>query len=222
MISIITIVEMAQPLGLFAPSLPAGATLLEAAKLMASDHCTEVFVIGRDDMPVGIVRQVDIVKSVSEGLRPDKVVVEEVMLQPLPAVEEESTAEEVSLVLAKNEVRRVPVRRGKEIVGIIEAGELFDLVLSSHRNIEVFKAVSVRSRLKIAELLSVRAMSVDDLSEELGIKPITVRHHIEVLRRNGIIEETQEESYGKVGRPLSLFKVTKSVLKRNTLELSRV
>lgn len=213
---------MAQSLGLFAPYLTVGATLLEAAKLMISNQCSEVFVMGRDDKPVGIVRQVDIVKSISEGLQPTKVTVEEVMLQPPPTVEEESTAEQVSLVLAKNDVKRVLVRRGKEIVGIIEAGELFDLISSSHRNIEVFKAISVRARLRMAELLSIRPMSVDDLSEELRIKPITVRHHIGILRRNGIVEEIQEESYGKVGRPLSLFKITKSVLKRNTLDFTSV
>lgn len=209
---------MAQSLGLFAPHLPVGATLFQAARLMTTNQCSEIFVIGRDDKPIGIVRQVDVVKSVSDGLQPNGVTVEEIMLQPPPTVEEDSTAEQVSLVLAKNDVKRVLVTRRKEIVGTIEAGELFDLISSSHRNIEVFKAVSVRTRLRIAELLSVRPMSVDDLSQELRIKPITVRHHINVLRRNGIVDEIQEESYGKVGRPLSLFKITESVLKRNAVE----
>ncbi len=219
MITMIAIIEMGKSLALFVPFLPTGATLLEASKLMTANHCSEVFAIGGDDNPVGVIRQVDIVKSISEGLQPARVTVKDAMLQPPPTVEEESTAEQVSLVLAKNDIKRVLVRRGKEIVGIIEAGELFDLISSSHRNMEVFKAISVRARLRIAELLSVEQMSVGDLSAELGIKPITVRHHLDVLRRNGIVEEIQEESYGKVGRPLSLFKVTKSVLKRTALDL---
>ena len=197
------------------PGLKPEASVFEAASLMVSEQSSEVFVVDDSGKPVGVVRSLDVVRSVADGMLPKRTTVKEVMLQPPPMVEEDATVEDVSKILAKNEMKRVLVGHGREIVGLIEAGELFNLVSASLEKVEVFKAVSVRVRLRMAELLSVRSMSIDELAEEVGIKPITVRHHIEVLRRNGIIEEFQH--LGKVGRPLGLFKATQSVLKKSVL-----
>ena len=193
------------------------ATVLDAARLMISNQTSDIFVIDDQGKPVGVVRYCDVVESVAKGLQPNKTKVKEIMLQPPPMVEEYATMNEISRVISKTEMRRILVRRGQEIIGVIEAGELFNLVSSSLDKVEVFKAISVRTRLRMAELLSTKLMGVEELAEELGIKPITVRHHLEILRRNGIIEEVQEGRLGKVGRPLSLFKTNQSVLRRGGL-----
>lgn len=199
------------------PRLNPASSVLEAAELMVSEESSEILIIDGGGRPVGVVRYVDVVRSVADGMQPSKTPVEKIMLHPPPMVDEDATMEEISKILAKTEMRRILVRRDGEITGLIEAGELFNLVSSSVERIEVFKAVSVRARLRMAELLSVRAMSVEELAEELGIKPISVRHHIDVLKRNGIIEEIQEEYFGKVGRPLSLFRTTHGVMRRGAL-----
>ncbi len=196
------------------PRVNLDSSVLEAAKLMLSEQSSEVLVVDNGLKPVGVVRYVDVVKSVAKGMQPGKTPIRHVMLQPPPMVNEDATVGEISKTLAKTEMRRILVRRGSEIVGLVEAGELFSLVSASMEKIEVFKAVSVRARVRMAELLSTRPMSVEELANELGIKPITVRHHIEVLKRNGIVEEFQEDWFGKVGRPLSLFRTTRGVLRR--------
>jgi CBS domain-containing protein len=204
---------------LFHPSISQGTKLARVAELMVSEKVSEVFVSGKDNAaPIGVVRDLDIVACVADGKDLSKVVAEDAMLRPPPYVEEGATFREVAAVVAKTQVKRILVKRGRELVGTIEAGELFDLISNSLERIDVFKAVSVRARLRIAELLSIKPMSVDELSQELGIKPITVRHHIEVLRRTGVIEESQNDHlYGKVGRPLTLFKLTNSILRRHEL-----
>ena len=201
------------------PSIPQGTKLTKVAELMVSESVSEVFVTGKDDdkKPIGVVRDLDIVECVANGKDPGKVPVEDAMLRPPPCVEEGATFKDVAAAVRKTQVKRILVKRGRELVGTIETGELFDLISSSQERMDVFKAVSVRARLRIAELLSVKPMGVDELSQELGIKPITVRHHIEVLRRTGMIEESQEHPYGKVGRPLALFKITNSILRRQEL-----
>jgi predicted transcriptional regulator len=59
--------------------------------------------------------------------------------------------------------------------------------------IELAKAFSSRSRLEILGFLSRRPMSVEELSQEVSLKTITVRHHVNLLKRTGLVEESGEE-----------------------------
>ncbi len=67
--------------------------------------------------------------------------------------------------------------------------------------IEVGKALSSHSRLEILGCLSRRPMSVEELSREVSLKTITVRHHVNLLKRAGLVEEYGEERR-KIGRPV--------------------
>jgi len=66
---------------------------------------------------------------------------------------------------------------------------------------ELGKAMSSRSRLQILDLLSRRPMSIEELSREVSLKTITVRHHVNMLKRIGLVEEHGEERR-KIGRPV--------------------
>jgi len=72
---------------------------------------------------------------------------------------------------------------------------------------ELGKAMSSRSRLQILDLLSRRPMSVEELSREVALKTITVRHHVNMLKRIGLVEEHGEERR-KIGRPVLRYKST--------------
>ena len=72
---------------------------------------------------------------------------------------------------------------------------------------ELGKAMSSRSRLQILDLLSRRPMSVEELSREVALKTITVRHHVNMLKRIGLVEEYGEERR-KIGRPVLRYKST--------------
>ena len=73
--------------------------------------------------------------------------------------------------------------------------------------IEVGKALSSHSRLEILGWLSRQPMSVEELSHKVSLKTITVRHHINLLKRAGLVEEHGEERR-KVGRPVVRYQTT--------------
>lgn len=72
---------------------------------------------------------------------------------------------------------------------------------------ELGKAMSSRSRLQILDLLSRKPMSIEELSREVSLKTITVRHHVNMLKRIGLIEEHGEERR-KIGRPVLRYRST--------------
>jgi len=72
---------------------------------------------------------------------------------------------------------------------------------------ELGKAMSSRPRLQILDLLSRRPMSIEELSREVALKTITVRHHVNMLKRIGLVEEYGEERR-KIGRPVLRYKST--------------
>lgn len=73
--------------------------------------------------------------------------------------------------------------------------------------IELGKAMSSRARLEILDLLSRKRMSIKELSREVSLKEITVRHHVNVLKRIGLIGEYGEERR-KIGRPVVRYQAS--------------
>ena len=73
---------------------------------------------------------------------------------------------------------------------------------------EIGKAMSSRSRLQILELLSRKPMSIEELSRGVSLKTITVRHHVNMLKRIGLVEEHGEERR-KIGRPVIKYQSTR-------------
>jgi predicted ArsR family transcriptional regulator len=74
--------------------------------------------------------------------------------------------------------------------------------------IEFSRAMSSRSRVDLLRLLATKDMTADEIAEKLFLKTITVRHHLNMLNRVGMIEEADEERR-KVGRPVVRYRVTK-------------
>jgi len=73
--------------------------------------------------------------------------------------------------------------------------------------IEFSKAMSSRSRVDMLRLLATKDMTADEIAEKLFLKTITVRHHLNMLNRVGMIEVVGEERR-KVGRPVVKYRVT--------------
>ena len=186
------------------PVIESESSLAEAARLM-SQHETEVLVL-EDNTPAGILRSIDLIKAIAGGMNLEETKVREAMIRPAPMVREGAKIREVIGLAHELGARKVYVTAGSKIKGHIDLDELSNLMADSWDDVEVHKALSTMVRLRIAELLSTRYMGVEQIAKEIGVKAITVRHHLEVLRRSGIIEI--EEVHGKVGRPRALFKAT--------------
>src|SRR5205814_2136006 len=64
-----------------------------------------------------------------------------------------------------------------------------------------------RTRRSILEFLKQRGRaSLDDLAQDAGIAPMSVRGHLTVLERDGLV--TYEETRGRVGRPRFVYYLT--------------
>ncbi len=68
------------------------------------------------------------------------------------------------------------------------------------------------TRRKILEILKVQGRAtVNELAEQVGIAPVSVRHHLGVLLRQGLISKYGIENRDKVGRPQVLYAATPKV-----------
>ena len=68
---------------------------------------------------------------------------------------------------------------------------------ANHAHVEAFKALAHLSRLQVFFFL-VRAgkeMSVGEIQEAVEIPGPTLSHHLDVLRRAGLVESRKEERY---------------------------
>ncbi|MBM4421784.1 MAG: ArsR family transcriptional regulator [Chloroflexi bacterium] len=64
-------------------------------------------------------------------------------------------------------------------------------------------------RQEIINVLKQRGnASVDELSKELGITTVTVRHHLDVLRSEGLVSEPAVRHRSSSGRPQHIFSLT--------------
>jgi len=73
---------------------------------------------------------------------------------------------------------------------------------------EAYRALSSKSRLDIIKLLYRNPLSVEQIAENLGLQPITVRHHLQSLVESGFIQAIEERA-GSVGRPKIHYRVVK-------------
>ncbi len=93
-------------------------------------------------------------------------------------------------------------------------------------HVDYFKAFSSDSRMEIYLLLAKSPMGINELSREVGLRPNTVRHHLDKLIQTGFIEVSNEVK-GDIGRPEVYYQATKknilfSYPKRDYLSFSRI
>jgi CBS domain-containing protein len=124
-------------------TLPASDSILEAAKRMRDSRHGFV-IIGERGAPQGIVTEWDILsKIVAEGTDPKTVTLKDIMISDLVSVDENTGLSVVSQLMTEKGVRRLLVRRGGEIVGVITAKTML-----AHMSEYVDKVSSQISRLQ--------------------------------------------------------------------------
>jgi len=68
-----------------------------------------------------------------------------------------------------------------------------------------------KTRERILYILKMRgAATVEELSEELGLTPVTIRHHLDVLNREGLISSPEPLRKPGPGRPQYLYRLTEA------------
>ena len=105
-------------------SIGASASVVEAARLMREEHIGSLQIIDNEQL-VGMITDRDITtRVVAEAADPKLTSVGDVYSQDLISVEPESDLEEALLLMARHQVRRLPVVDNGKLVGIVAQADI--------------------------------------------------------------------------------------------------
>lgn len=100
-------------------SVPPGATIKEAAERMKEVQAGCLVVIHNGKL-VGILSERDIVRrAVAGGVSIQKMVVSKIMSKPVVTTSPSALVSSAAKLMLKNRIRRLPVRRGNKVVGML-------------------------------------------------------------------------------------------------------
>lgn len=103
-------------------SVPAGTSVLEAARIMRDGRHGFVIVTTADGKPAGIATEWDFLARVTaEDRDPEAVRLEEIMSRNLVSVDAGEGIDRVSQIMVERGTRRVLVIKDGQILGVIEA-----------------------------------------------------------------------------------------------------
>jgi signal-transduction protein with cAMP-binding, CBS, and nucleotidyltransferase domain len=105
-------------------------TLRVAAQSMAGQKTGAVIVLGPDG-PTSIVTERDIVRALADQADPDTVWAADVASSDLAAIDPDTTVAEAVELMAKIQIRNVPVKSNGEVVGMVMAEDILDLLGSA-------------------------------------------------------------------------------------------
>ncbi len=112
------------------------APITEAALSMREEDIGALVVVDDEVRPIGIITDRDIVVSVvANSKNPLEILVEEVMTKKLIVVQEDASIFEILKILAKNNIRRVPVMRRGKLVGIVSVDDLIVIITTELSNL---------------------------------------------------------------------------------------
>jgi CBS domain-containing protein len=105
-------------------------TLRVAAQTMAGQKTGAVIVLGPDG-PTSVVTERDIVRALADQADPDTVWAADVASSDLAAVDPDTTVVEAVGLMAKREIRHVPVKSNGEVIGMVVAEDILELLGSA-------------------------------------------------------------------------------------------
>ncbi|AEV70634.1 CBS domain-containing protein [Acetivibrio clariflavus] len=120
-------------------------TVVEAAQVMQKLNVGSVPVFDQNKV-VGMVTDRDIVvRNVAHGKSPQDTKVQDVMTSQVTTVTPDMEVEEVSKIMAQQQIRRVPVVENNQLVGILSLG---DIATDYRFDTEASEALSEISKTK--------------------------------------------------------------------------
>lgn len=99
--------------------------------------------------------------------------------------------------------------RGASYASATEAGLLVARANGFEEDPRAFSALGSAVRIHILTSVAAREKSISQLSQELGLNRITLRYHLGFLREQGFIEEIAPSGPRRVGRPATLYRMSK-------------
>ena len=122
-------------------SIAASASVVEAARLMREDHIGSL-PITDDEKLVGMITDRDITtRVVAEAADPKTTSVEDVYSRDLISVEPDQDLDEALQLMARHQVRRLPVVENDRLVGIVAQADIA-LAESEEKTGQLVEAIS--------------------------------------------------------------------------------
>jgi CBS domain-containing protein len=116
-------------------SVQSDTPVIEALELMADKNCGALVVLDDQQRLVGLIserdyaRKVDLLKKASHDTP-----VAEIMTREVVSVTEEQTLDGCLSIMAKHNIRHLPVVYEKQVVGVLGIGELVKLKMAEKEN----------------------------------------------------------------------------------------
>lgn len=157
-------------------TIPGEATAREAADLMKAKAVGSLVVL-RDGGPVGIVTDRDLLERVvASGKDAAATSAADIMSQPLQVASPEDPLDRIVELMSARGIRRVPVVRDGELVGIVAlddvlaevAEELYDLAEGTRR--ELYTAQRSARARELARDVGDRVRDLGEQLEHLGVE----------------------------------------------------
>ena len=124
-------------------SIGASASVVEAARIMREEHIGSLLVTD-DEKLVGMITDRDITtRVVAEAADPNRMSVGDVYSRDLISVESDKDLEEALQLMARHQVRRLPVVENGGLVGIVAQADI--ALRETEKTGELVEAISERS-----------------------------------------------------------------------------
>jgi CBS domain-containing protein len=146
-------------------SLTDDATVQEAIELLVNTGVSAMPVLDKDGIMIGIVSEADLIRRATpeawqRDLADDASIagsharpVTDVMTEKVITVDENMPLAEVAKLMSIQRVKRLPVTRGKSVVGVVSRVDLLKALLSRRPAAAVFPAKAEAAPLSSTELL---------------------------------------------------------------------
>ncbi|MGQ9719254.1 MAG: CBS domain-containing protein [Nitrososphaerales archaeon] len=104
-----------------------GTGLIEAIKKMNKYRIGSIVIV-RSERIAGIITERDILKVIEHNPKLEQVKVEDIMTPNIHVVRDDASLKEVAKIMSEKKVRRLPVVRGDNLVGLITSTDIVKAV----------------------------------------------------------------------------------------------
>ncbi len=105
------------------------ATVNKVAQLMAKHEYGCIVVTTKDDKPLGIITERDlVVRVLAKNLKPDSVKTRKVMTSPLITIEPDATMSDAAKRMSRLDIRRLAVIYKGKLVGVVTGKDILNVM----------------------------------------------------------------------------------------------
>jgi CBS domain-containing protein len=105
-------------------TIDSSSKIFNAAAQMRGAKIGCLVIVDNSNKPLGIVTETDIIYKVVAEKKSLDTSIEEILTKDLKTIDEDETVEQAARVMTAHRIRRLPVLKGKKLVGIITLKDL--------------------------------------------------------------------------------------------------